>query len=269
MKLFSIALILLAAAAPRGFGWVLQEKQAAAVPQSSADENAKKARAVIDQMIQALGGPLYLNLQGLSQQGRTSSFSHGSPNGSSTPFWRFVRFPDKERLELLKTREWVLIYTADEAYETTFRGTRPQETDAARDYFRRREYALDRVLRTWLNAPGTAFFYEGQAFKNNKQVEMVSILDSKNRGVTIAVDAATHLPVSKTFIARDPVSREKDEETEVYENFKTIDGIATPESVTRMHNGEIVNQRFIIKTTYNPTLNDDMFVPRDLAAKKK
>src|SRR5262249_49293157 len=106
-------------------------------------------------------------------------------------------------------------------------------------------------------------------FKNNKQVEMVSILDAKNRGITLAVDMATHLPVSKTFVTRDPVSKEKDEQTEVYENYKDVDGIATPESITRMKNGEIVNQRFITKTTYNPPLPDDMFTARDIGVRKK
>src|ERR671939_642917 len=77
---------------------------------ATADENAKKARAVIEQMIAALGGERYMSVQSYEQEGRASSFYHGSPNGSTTPFWRFVKLPDKERVELLKTREWVVIH---------------------------------------------------------------------------------------------------------------------------------------------------------------
>ncbi len=40
-------------------------------------ENAKKARAVLDQTIQALGGSAYLNIQDITQEGRTYSFYHG------------------------------------------------------------------------------------------------------------------------------------------------------------------------------------------------
>src|SRR5437868_6605751 len=63
-------------------------------------ENARKAKAVLDQTIQALGGSAYLNIQDISQEGRTYSFYHGRPNSLGIVFWRFYKFPDKERIEL-------------------------------------------------------------------------------------------------------------------------------------------------------------------------
>src|SRR5262249_9345536 len=88
--------------------------------QNPADQNVRKAKTVIEQMVAALGGQRYLSLQSMTQEGRTSSFYHGKPTGSITPFWRFVKYPDKERVELLKTREWVFVYNGDAAYETTY-----------------------------------------------------------------------------------------------------------------------------------------------------
>jgi hypothetical protein len=41
-------------------------------------ENARQARAMLDQAIQALGGQAYLNIHDMEQQGRTYSFHHGA-----------------------------------------------------------------------------------------------------------------------------------------------------------------------------------------------
>src|SRR5439155_614401 len=60
-------------------------------------ENARKARHVLDQAIQALGGQAYLSIQDTSQEGRTYSFFHGQPNSVGLVFWRFYKFPDKDR----------------------------------------------------------------------------------------------------------------------------------------------------------------------------
>ena len=41
------------------------------------DESSRRARVLLDKMIQALGGQAYLNIQDMSQEGRTYGFSHG------------------------------------------------------------------------------------------------------------------------------------------------------------------------------------------------
>ena len=43
----------------------------------NAQENSRKAKALIEQGIQALGGQAYLNLHDMQQEGRTYSFHHG------------------------------------------------------------------------------------------------------------------------------------------------------------------------------------------------
>src|SRR5580658_560392 len=54
---------------------------AKSAPAISADqENSRKARALIDQAIQALGGQNYLNIRDREMQGRSYSFHHGRPS---------------------------------------------------------------------------------------------------------------------------------------------------------------------------------------------
>src|SRR5690348_6091416 len=96
---------------------------AQAAPQ---DENTRKARALIDQMIQALGGQAWLNVSDMREQGRTWSIYHDQPTGTAQ-FWLFWKYPDKERVELTKKRDWIIINNGDQGFEITFRGTAPED----------------------------------------------------------------------------------------------------------------------------------------------
>jgi hypothetical protein len=251
--------------------------QNAAAPSSTAlgidqskDPNAQKARALVQQMVQALGGEAYLNLKDIAQEGRTSGFYHGNPSGSTAPFWRFIKFPDKERTELTKHRDWIILYTGNEGYEITYRGTKPLDPKDLKEYLQRREYSLDTVLRNWIQAPSTAFFYEGDGFVDNRQVDNVSIINAQNQAVTISIDRANHLPVKKSFKARNPEDRELDEEEEIYGNYRVEQGFNTAHIITRLKNGEMTSERFLTSVSYNQGLPDSMFVASPpVKAKKK
>jgi hypothetical protein len=124
-------------------------------------ENAKKARALLDQMVQALGGKAYLDIKDMSQEGRTYSYYNGQPNSVGTPFWRFMQFPDKERTEFTKQRDVAFVNNGDKGFEISYKGTAAEEPEQLRDYLRRRNHSLDYVLRVWLPDPKTALFFDG------------------------------------------------------------------------------------------------------------
>jgi hypothetical protein len=239
-----------------------------------ARENSAKAKAVLDQAIQALGGDAYLNIQDISQQGRTYSFHHGETTSTGILFWRFVKFPDKERIEVTKQRDVAYVYNGDNAYEVTYKGTATQDTKTTTEYVRRREHSLEWVLRRWLKEPGVALFYEGSALAADKPAEQVSVMNAKNESVTLYLDTTTHLPIKKTFSWRDPTDKLLNTEEEVYDAYRPTQGIMTPYSVTRFYNGDMSNQRFLNTVSYNGGLNDSMFQakatydPKALPAKK-
>jgi len=225
----------------------------------SEDPGVKKARMLLDQMIQALGGQAYMNLQDMEQQGRTYAFYHGNPSGTGSLFWRLWKWPDKDRFELTKQRDVVLVYNGNQGWEITFKGTRAMEPDELKEYLRSRNYSLTNVLRGWLKQPDTALFYEGTGLTQDKQVDKVTIINGKDESVTLFIDQITHLPVKKSYFVRDPVSREKDEEAEVYDNWRPEQGLNTSHTIVIMHNGDITRQRFIQSVIYNQNLPDSKF----------
>ena len=233
------------------------------------DPGVKKARALLDQMIQALGGQAFLNVEDMEQQGRNYGFYHGNPSGQGAQFWRFWKWPDKERFEFTKQRDVIYIYNGDQGWEITYKGTRAEDSDELKEYLRAREYSLNNVLRGWLKQPGTALFYEGVGLTQDKQVEKVTIINSKDQAVTIAIDQITHLPVKKSYFVRDPVSREKDEEAEVYDNWRSEQGINTAHIIVAMRNGEVTRQRFLQSVTYNQGFPDSKFIATATYVPKK
>src|SRR5229473_2349870 len=231
-------------------------------------ENARKARSVLDQTIQALGGSAYLNIQDMSQEGRNYSFYHGRPNSLGIVFWRFYKFPDKDLIELTKKRDVIYVYNGDKGYEITYKGTRAEDPKDVTDYLRRRKYALYLVLRKLLSEPGVALFYEGQTVAEAKTGDQVTVMNARNEGVTLYLDVADHLPVKKTFTWRDPTDKQRNVDDEVYDNYRVVQGIPTPYTVTRFYNGDMSGQRFMTSVNYNQGVSESQFAAEVGAAQK-
>jgi hypothetical protein len=225
---------------------------------NSQDANARKARQILDQMIQALGGQAYMSIQDMSQEGRGYSFYQGKPDSLGTVFWLFWKFPDKQRVELTKQRDIITINNGDDGYDVTYRGTALEDKEQLQTYNRYRKHSLENVLRVWLTKPNVALFYDGTAVAEQKATDSVTVMDGDD-SVTIFVDRYTHLPVKKTFTWRDPNDRLRNEEAEIYDAFRPEQGVMTPHVTMRSRNGETTSQRFITTVKYNTGLADSMF----------
>jgi hypothetical protein len=258
---------------------------ATAPPVNSSDlDNAQKARKLIDGAVQALGGQSYLTAQNRAEEGRWYHLHHGSSGGSAGVQYRmFSRYPDQDRLEIYGRsnvfiplplfdsvgvivvskkagkNDIVVIHNGDKGYETTNKGTSAQDSDDLKAYLRRRQHSLEQVLRKWINDPTMQYFSDGLAIVDGKPTDQVTLLNAQNDAVTVYLDQNTHLPLKTSFTWRDPEDKQKNVEEEIYDNYRLVQGIMTPFSVTRTFNGETSHQRFINTAKYNLTLPDSMF----------
>jgi hypothetical protein len=242
----------------------LQGQQNASVkPAGEPQSNQQKARAVIDQMIQALGGQAYLTAQDYYAEGRSGSFHNESLVGWGL-YYRYWKWPDKDRIELTKQRDVVQLFVGDRAYELTYRGIQPivlEKDVKARQAVVRRHYSLENVLREWLNEPGILLLDEGTAISEGHLAAKITIINSKNESVMLLVDPTTHLPLEKRFSTRDPRYRDRDEEVAIYGNWKEIQGINTPRMTLIKRNGEVISQQIILNISYNTHPPDSLFDP--------
>lgn len=230
---------------------------------SEPQTNQQKARALIDQMIQALGGEAYLTAQDYYAEGRSGSF-HNETLVSWGLYYRFWKWPDKDRIELTKQRDIVQLYLGDQAYEMTYKGIRPldpQKDERLNQAIIRRHYSLENVLRNWMKEPGILLLDEGPSISEGHMAEKITIINSKNESVTLLLDTSTHLPLEKRFSTRDPRYRERDEEALIYGDWKVFQGINTPRMTVIKRNGETISQQIILNMTYNIHPADSLFDP--------
>ena len=54
-----------------------------------------KARAALDAMVQALGGPVWLNMKNRVQHGHVAAFYQGKPDPGTTEYWDYHAWPDR------------------------------------------------------------------------------------------------------------------------------------------------------------------------------
>jgi hypothetical protein len=224
-------------------------------------QNAAKAKQLLQEAIEALGGAAYLKVHDMEQAGRGYSFHHGNPTSNGIKFWRFVEFPDKERVELTEQRDIAEVYNGNKGFEITFKGPHPIEPKDLEDYLRRRKFSLDTILRTWVNDPTVALFYEGYADAANHPALRIELINAKDESVALFLDTETRLPIKKMFSWRDPVDKQKNIEEEIYDDYRRVQGIMTPYNFTRLFNGDMASQRFLNSAAYDKGLNPAMFDP--------
>jgi hypothetical protein len=248
---------------------IMASLQPARAQNEDAAANQKKARAALDAMVTALGGQRWLTLTSMMQQGRTSGFYQGKPTGATAEFNEIQKFPNQTRIELGKKRDVIEIFSEDHAWEVTYKGKKELPKEQIQDLIRRRDHSIRTAVTVWLKDPGTVLIYDGQKLVQRHLADQTTLINAENDSITIETDAETHLPLRRSFQWRDPLYKDKNTDAEEYDNYLPVEGLPTPYALTRYHNDEMTNQRFLYRAAYNVPLTPDMFNPDQAAAKIK
>jgi hypothetical protein len=272
-------LVLFALAAP------LLPAQAGNTPSgadAAAQNQEQHGRELMDEMVTALGGDAWLHRKDMQFHGRIAAFFQGQPNGMVVEFDAWQQFPDAthpeaERIGFLTDKSMlfpgtkidvVQIWTGKTGYEVTYKGKTTLPKDQVEDYYRRQAHSIEAVVRDWLKAPGVMVLYDGTSMVERRMADKVTILSANNDAVTIDLDATTHLPLRRTFEWRNTTFKDHDEDVEEYDDYHTFQGLPTPLTITRYHNGDMANQRFLTNVQYNTGLPHELFNPDHLLKKK-
>ncbi len=233
----------------------------------AATKNAQQARAALDAMVQALGGPAWLNMKNQMRQGHIAAFYQGQPDPGTTDYWEYHSWPENDRIELTKHRDVVQFYLGREGWEVTYRGKKALPQEQVDDYLRRRDHSVETAVKVWMKDPKTILIYEGQHLAERHLCEQVTLISAQNEAITILMDVQTHLPLRRTFQWRDPIYKDKNTDTEEYADYHTVDGFPTPYTITRLRNDDMIRQYFVVRASYNQPLPDN-FWDVDAAARR-
>ena len=231
-------------------------------PQATEDagqKNAKQARAVLDSMVQALGGEAWLNMKNQMREGRVAAFFHGQPSGGTTEYWEYHAWPDQDRIEYSKHRDVVQLYLGRTGTEVTYKGKASLPLEQVEEFLRHRDHSIETAVKVWLNDPKTILIYEGQHLAERHLADQITLISADNEAVTILTDVQTHLPLRRTFQWHDPVYKDKNTDAEEYDDYHTMEGIPTPFTITRFKNDDMTRQYFLVHVKYNQDLPADFW----------
>ncbi len=235
---------------------------------AAAVASQRQAHALLAATIQALGGPAWVGLRTTRQQVRIASFFQGAPTGEVADAVISREQSGNERTELDKGKV-VQIFSGSSGWEITYKGKKNLAAEKVEDHRRWQSHSLRRVLGWWIADPATVVLDEGTEQVERHLAEKFTLMNVAHNSVTLDVDTESHLPLRLSFEWRDPRFHDKNVDAVEFDNYHRIDGVATPFTVTRTHNGEIVQQTFLLRAQVNIALPENLFDPDYAAAHLK
>lgn len=235
----------------------------------SPEAGEAKAKQVLKQLLDAMGGPLYLSVKTTSCDGRMAQFGHSEAMTGYISFKEFRSYPDKRRIEYSKKGNIVDVFSGDEGWTLDRGGVSDEPVTAVADF----EAALKRdpntLLRTRMNEEGMLVSYGGIGIADLKTVDWVDFHDSEDRTIRIGVDRSSHLLVRSIVTTSNEETRERQQDVTVYTNYQLKDGVQIPMQITRERDGRRIAQIFYENCQLNPELPPDLFTRASLEKRYK
>lgn len=243
------------------------------------EQNLAKAKQVLGDLINALGGPGYTEVRESQCEGRRALIGHNGELNGYIDFVDFRRFPDKARTEYIsKGRNTILksliglddldfarggifitLYNGDHGWTFSRSGVDEMPVTSVSEFQEQTKRNIDNLLRLRLKEPGLAMRFAGNDTVDLKQVDWVELTDSTERKFRLAVDQSTHLLIRSIVSTKDKEYDQIDDDTIIYSNYHLKDSVWVPLQVSREHNGRRTSQIFYDTCRFNPGLPDDLF----------
>src|SRR5881296_2541139 len=221
-------------------------------------EGQTKPNQLIDQMIDALGGPAFLDVKDIHTTGRFFAFTRGQLSGSDI-FSDYIKFPDMERVEFgPTTRRTAQINRGKEGWKIVAKkGTEPQTAGEIEEFLKGVKTSMDYVLRFTLEERQTTVQTLPSEMIDFKRVDIVELRDPDKNRIRFYVDRDTHLPV-KMQVRRTDESKIHEEQ---YSNWHKFEGVMTPLYVSRLTDNVKTMEIHLETADYNSGLSDNLFAP--------
>lgn len=228
------------------------------------EESAAKAKQLLQQAIQALGGSAYLNVHDVTCTGRLGQFGHSGDLNGFEKFIDYAKPPDKDRTENLPKQNIITVMNGNQGWSLDRGGVSEASTAEVAQFQEDTKTDIDYILRNRIKEPDMIFHYAGSDVVDLHEAVWVELIDSENRTIRIALDKATHLPLRKVITTRAPVAGVKWDVVEYYSNYHPLSGIQTPFQIARERNAIKVYQVFFEGCSYNTNVPDSYFTKESL-----
>ena len=223
------------------------------------EASAAKAKQILAQMFDAMGGAAYLKARESECSGRFSQFGHNNDLTAYLEFKDYWRFPDNHRIDYGKKGNIIDSFSGDDGWTLDHDGVSEQTYPQLQAFQEQLRKDPNYLFRVRLKEPGMMYRYGGEDLIDLRPVDWVELSDQKEWTYRVAVMRENHLMVRFVVILPDPESHDRIEEVTSYANYHPLDGVQTPFQVVRTRNGRRILQAFYDSCKYNPNLPADFF----------
>lgn len=210
----------------------------------------------IEEMIQALGGPTFLDVKEIHTSGRFFSFSKGDLSGSDL-FEDYIKLPDMERTEFGRDKnKSISINKGTEGWKIEGKKEpEPQPAVQADEFLKSFKTSFDYVMRFVIKHPQTTIQTLPGELIDFKRADVLELRDSAKNRIRFYIDRSTHLPL-KMQVRR---ANESSVNEELYGNWHKFQGVMTPLLISRSTNGVKTMEIRAEMAAYNSGLSDSLF----------
>lgn len=239
-----------------------------------AQTRAEKGKDALDRVINALGGPNFLNMQNRVETGRAVTLYRDRLSGLSHSkiYTEYLRTPQPGKLGVHERQffgnknDASVLYLDGKGYDISFRGARPLTGEVLERYYLSSRHNVFYILRQRLKEAGLVVELTGHEAIENQSTDVLDIYDFNNDNVTVWVNSFTHLPIRQRWYRREKDTGYRYEEITHYTKYRQFpSGISWPMDLQRERDGERVAEIYNDEIKFNLILKEDIFVlPRDI-----
>ena len=221
----------------------------------AAQTRQQRAKHLLAQCLEAMGGDAFLNVRNMVQKGRAYSFQRQNLRGlavmsiytrfepmreSDDPDW----LPVSRREVYTEKGDYYVLFQNGKGWEVTFRGARPLPEDSLHRYRESTRRDIFYILRYRFNEPGMYFYYAGTEIIDNVPTHAIEIVDGRGEAVTVYLRMSDNLPVQQVYIRRDPKTRIPYEEKSVFSKYRKVGQVTLPWNVQRRRDDSKIFELF-------------------------
>ena len=223
------------------------------------EASTAKAKQILQDLVNALGGAAYLEIKESDCEGRLARFGHNGELTGYTNFKVYWQYPDKNRTDYSKKGVIINLYNGDRGWTLDRGGVTELPAPEVADFQEQAKRDINNLLRLRLKEPGMTIRFGGTDIVDLKTVDWVEMVDSEQRNFRLAVDRSSHLLVRSIVTIQDETRQDRSVMTNIYTNFQLMEGAYTPLQITSDRDGHRINQVFFTFCKYNPGFPGDFF----------
>jgi hypothetical protein len=248
-----------------------------------------KAKQILNQLIQGLGGPAYLGMRERQCDGRRAAIGHNGALAGYVQFKDSWEFPDKNRtdyiahgrntllgymigvqeLDLSHGGLVITLFSGEHGWTMDRGGVSDMPEDTVAEFQEAVRRSSDNLLRLGLKDSGLGLRWGGLDTVDLREVDWVEISDQEQRVYRLAVDRSTHLLVRSVVRVKDENTGQQREDVTIFTNYRPNGGVQVPMQVTRERDGRRIAQVFYDSCQINPPLPADYFTREALVQRFK